>query len=151
MYRCPYAADVEKHPTGIGRGPGPRLFPPTQREIAHLPAMLSHLPLCCILCLLHDMGCLRLSVARVGSPPRHRYATIASDRVRRDVRSLSRCCIVPRLTNNSSVDAPGCILARLIVTIYEAIAEIVTISRKSPSHLWLSQQRIGSMLVRSRS
>ena len=56
---------------------GPRRLPrKTERSLAcllHLRSM-THLYFLYAHCLLHDLGCLRLSVARVGSLPRHRYA-----------------------------------------------------------------------------
>ena len=56
MYRLQYDADVEKHPTGLGRLSGPPLFPPP--EIARLLMLcsrgLTHLCVLCAYSLLHD-------------------------------------------------------------------------------------------------
>ena len=61
----------------IPRDPAGSRAPPLPSPEIALPAVfrgLTHLCSLCILHLSHDMGCLRLSVARVGSLPRHRYA-----------------------------------------------------------------------------
>ena len=125
MYRLQYDADVEKHPTGLGRLYGPQALraPPfLSPEIVRLSAVFSRL----LTCVFSVHTPYYMTWATCGfrwHASGHRLATgmqpIASER------SLSVLLRICTSANNSSVDRQGCILARVIAIIYEALAEVI--------------------------